>query len=153
MADLLDRRVHDEHAAAEEHQHREVERTLHHSRPVQVEEGIGEGLDEVHHQEQQDDAKADGDEDRVAAHRRLVFGGRALGLDGDVQQVVEAEHGLEEQEDAQVGEVLDGEQFGHGGLVEVSGAHGPARHEGAGSVRRRLARRCARVNARRRARL
>ena len=44
----------------------------------------------------------------------LFLLGRALGLDGDVEQVVEAEHGLKEDQHAEIGEVLKGEYLCHG---------------------------------------
>ncbi len=113
MFDLLDRRIHDEGAAQHEDDGREVDPAFDDPWHVQHEERLFERCDELDHQEQKHDAQAHGDQDAVASDAGLVLLGRALTLDRDVEQVVEAQHRLQEDQHSQVEEILDREEIQH----------------------------------------
>ncbi len=114
VADLLHRRVDDEDAADEEDDGGEVEFALEDPRELQVEKRLLEAVEERQNDEEQHQAQRDGHQDADLADARLLVGGGALRLDGDVEEIVETEDGLEEDQDAEVDEVLQREEVGHG---------------------------------------
>ncbi len=115
VPDLLGRRVHDE-GAAEQHDDRvEIEHALDDAGPLDLEPGRLEHLDDIYQQEQEPDAQDHRERDAEAPHEGLLVRRRALRLERDVQQVVEAQHGLQQRQHGQREEIVDREEI-HGGL-------------------------------------
>ena len=112
--DLLDRGVDDKGPSDQHDEGVHVELKLQQAAPVHSEKGGLEALDRRDHHEQQDDAQRDRQADANTSHPLLLVGRNPAGLDGDVQQVVEAEHSLQEDEHEQGAEVGQGEEFSHG---------------------------------------
>ncbi len=98
---------------------------------VEGEEGVLEGIDHVQDDEEQRDAQGDGEDDTPLAHPGFVARRHAPRLDGDVEQVVEAQHRFQRGEDEEGDEVLHGEEIGHR-RVPGSGGIGPAMMGGRG---------------------
>ena len=59
-------------------------------------DGVLKFGNERNHDEEENDTKSDGEPDSQAPHEGLLFGGDSFGLERDVEEVVEAEHGLEQ---------------------------------------------------------
>ena len=66
--------------------------------PLDAEPGVLEVFDETDYQKEKDDAQADGEADSHPPHEGLLVRSHPLGLEGDIEQVVEAQDSLEENE-------------------------------------------------------
>ena len=67
----------------------------------------------MQHHEEQHDAHADGEDHAELADPLLILGRHLLGFDGNVEEIVEAEHGLQRGQHQERHQVLDGEEIGH----------------------------------------
>ena len=75
---------------------------------LEVKNGVLEFGDEGNHDEKENDAESDGEPDAQAAHEGLLFGSDSFGLERDVEKVVEAEDGLEQNQQEEGDDVFHG---------------------------------------------
>ena len=80
---------------------------------LDTEERALEGLDQHQNHEEQHDAHADGEDHAELADPLLILGRHLLGFDGNVEEIVEAEHGFQRGQHQERHQVLDGEEIGH----------------------------------------
>ena len=114
VEDFLERGVHQEHAAQDHDQG--VTRQIHFQELVHHGiERIAEQLDQLQDHDQKHDAEHDRQRQADAAHALLVGWAGLLGLQRDVEQVVEAQHRFQRGQDQQRRQRLDGEQAGESG--------------------------------------
>ena len=107
VVDLLHRRVDDEAAAAEHDQRVTGDLALEYPVQVNPEERLLEGVDQLDDDEQERDPEQDGQTDAELPHLALMFRRYALRFDRDVEQVVEAEHRLQEDQHREGEQVVE----------------------------------------------
>ncbi len=115
MQDLLRGRVDEKDPAGQHDDAVKVELTGHDS-GMKAEDRILEVPNDVHQGEEQDNPQHDGDADAEAPDHRLLVRGRLLGFHGYVEQVVEPQDRLEQRQEAQGHDVVDGQDVSHGAL-------------------------------------
>ena len=111
VRNFLDGRVHEKGAAQQKDDRRDRELAFEHPRPVNREKRVREGLQQGHDHEEQYDPEDQRDHDPQTPNLCPRFGGRALGFDRDVEQVVEPKYCLQENQHSEVGGILHTEQI------------------------------------------
>jgi hypothetical protein len=107
VEDFLDGGVDDEGAAEEDDEAVDVNLGFEDAGEVEGDDGVLEILNEIDEEEEERDAEEDGDPDAEFSDHGLFVGRGAFGFEGDIEEVVESEHGLEEDEHGKGEEVLD----------------------------------------------
>ena len=107
VVDFLDGGVDDEGTANQDDDAVQIELAVNEF-VVEAEDRILEKIDNFQQHEQQNDAQDDGQADPQPAHPFLLIGRCPTGFEGNVEQIVDAEYGLQENEREEGDEV-----FGH----------------------------------------
>jgi hypothetical protein len=107
VEDFLDGGVHDEGAADEDDETVDIELGFEDTGEAEGEDGVLEILDEVEEDEEKGDAEEDGDTDAELPDLGLLVGRGAFGFEGNVEEVIESEHGLEKDEHSEGEEIFD----------------------------------------------
>lgn len=96
MADFLERRVHDENAANDKNAGGKVHAAFYDSGIVEHEKRFRQRVDQTDHGEQQLNSQSDSDNIPPKSNRLLLGNGRALGINGNIRNVVEPQNRLKE---------------------------------------------------------